>query len=185
MFTSGYTQNAIVHGGRLDRGVELLSKPYSREQLAYKIGQMLKGATGPVSVRRKDTLAEAQPTTLPSATSLRILVVEDHADSREAICEVLTMLGHRPHGVGSGEEALANLSVQTFEVLLTDISLAGMSGIELAHKATDATPTLRCVFASGRDLPPDANFPFEWRALRKPYTGEEIQEILSRLCSRE
>ncbi|MFZ6875996.1 PAS domain S-box protein [Undibacterium sp. Di27W] len=37
LFTSGYTQNAIVHGGRLDKGVELLGKPYSREALARKV----------------------------------------------------------------------------------------------------------------------------------------------------
>ncbi|MFZ6732265.1 PAS domain S-box protein [Undibacterium sp. Ji42W] len=37
LFTSGYTQNAIVHGGRLDAGVELLNKPYSREALALRI----------------------------------------------------------------------------------------------------------------------------------------------------
>ncbi len=37
LFTSGYTENAIVHGGRLDEGIELLSKPYSREALARKI----------------------------------------------------------------------------------------------------------------------------------------------------
>ncbi|MES2184062.1 MAG: PAS domain S-box protein [Pseudomonadota bacterium] len=37
LFTSGYTQNAIVHGGQLDPGVELLSKPYTREELARKI----------------------------------------------------------------------------------------------------------------------------------------------------
>ncbi|MFD2424846.1 ATP-binding protein [Ralstonia solanacearum] len=41
LYTSGYTQNAIVHGGRLDPGVELLSKPYSRQQLALKIRQVL------------------------------------------------------------------------------------------------------------------------------------------------
>jgi PAS domain S-box-containing protein len=41
LFTSGYTQNAIVHGGRLDPGVQLLSKPYRREQLARKIRQVL------------------------------------------------------------------------------------------------------------------------------------------------
>ncbi|WP_305954769.1 hypothetical protein [Burkholderia sp. SRS-W-2-2016] len=41
LFTSGYTQNAIVHGGRFDPGVELLSKPYSREQLAQRIRQLL------------------------------------------------------------------------------------------------------------------------------------------------
>ena len=41
LFTSGYAENAIVHGGRLDRGVELLSKPYTREALARKIRHVL------------------------------------------------------------------------------------------------------------------------------------------------
>jgi len=41
LFTSGYTQNAIVHGGKLDAGVELLSKPYSREALANRIQRAL------------------------------------------------------------------------------------------------------------------------------------------------
>ncbi|WOK16504.1 PAS domain-containing protein [Rhodopseudomonas sp. BAL398] len=41
LFTSGYTENAIVHGGRLDPGVDLLPKPYSREALAQKIRAVL------------------------------------------------------------------------------------------------------------------------------------------------
>ena len=41
LFTSGYTENAIVHGGRLDADVELLPKPYAREALARKIRQVL------------------------------------------------------------------------------------------------------------------------------------------------
>ncbi|VTU28751.1 Blue-light-activated protein [Variovorax sp. PBS-H4] len=41
LFTSGYTQNAIVHGGRLDPGVDLLTKPYSREDLARKVRQVI------------------------------------------------------------------------------------------------------------------------------------------------
>jgi len=44
LFTSGYTENAIVHNGRLDPGVELLSKPYGREQLAAKVRRVLDSA---------------------------------------------------------------------------------------------------------------------------------------------
>lgn len=41
LFTSGYTEDEIVHGGRLDPGVELLSKPYTREALGHKLRHVL------------------------------------------------------------------------------------------------------------------------------------------------
>ena len=47
--TSGYTQNAIVHGGRLDAGVELIAKPYTREQLGLKVAQVLADSKSPLA----------------------------------------------------------------------------------------------------------------------------------------
>jgi len=41
LFTSGYTQNSIVHQGKLDEGVHLLSKPYRREELSRKVREVL------------------------------------------------------------------------------------------------------------------------------------------------
>jgi PAS domain S-box-containing protein len=41
LFTSGYTENAVVHHGRLDAGVHLLSKPYRRQELAVKLRKVL------------------------------------------------------------------------------------------------------------------------------------------------
>jgi hypothetical protein len=41
LFTSGYSENAIVHHGRLDRGVQLIGKPYRRQELALKVREVL------------------------------------------------------------------------------------------------------------------------------------------------
>jgi hypothetical protein len=41
LFMSGYARNAIVHHGRLDRGVELLLKPFTYQDLAVKVRQVL------------------------------------------------------------------------------------------------------------------------------------------------
>jgi hypothetical protein len=41
LFTTGYTRNAIIHHGRLDPDVNLLSKPYTQQDLARKIRQLL------------------------------------------------------------------------------------------------------------------------------------------------
>ena len=53
LFTSGYTENAIVHQGRLDDGVSLLSKPYARDELARRIrGLLTQGPPGGSGGRR-------------------------------------------------------------------------------------------------------------------------------------
>ena len=62
LFTSGYTENAIVHGGRLDAGVALLSKPYRQEQLADKIRHMLNNREQVMQLRRElQRVADRKP----------------------------------------------------------------------------------------------------------------------------
>jgi CheY-like chemotaxis protein len=45
LFTTGYTRNAIVHHGRLDAGVQMISKPFSFDELAAKIRSLLDGVS--------------------------------------------------------------------------------------------------------------------------------------------
>ncbi len=173
LFTSGYTQNAVIHGGRLDPGVELLSKPYSREQLAYKIRQIL-GATSATHRSQDATLSAANAGT----TGLRVLLVDDDLALLEAMSEMVKMLGHAPATTGSPEEALRWLGDEAFDVLLADLAIPGMSGIELAEKAVQLRPALRVIFASGNEMPAVPALTFRWKALRKPYTLDDLDKIL-------
>jgi PAS domain S-box-containing protein len=158
LFTSGYTQNAIIHGGRLDPGVHLLSKPYTRETLAMKVKQVL------------DTRRQQRQRS--------VLVVEDNADSLQMCCEMLDLMGFQPRGVGSAEEALKALSAASFDILLTDVSLPGKSGIELARIAKQQYPVMRVVFSSGyADLGPEAKG-LDARLLQKPYDMEAMKKAL-------
>ncbi|AXA91116.1 response regulator [Massilia sp. YMA4] len=162
LFTSGYTQNAIVHGGRLDAGVELLSKPYRRDQLAARVRGMLDARSG-------DAAAPA-----PACARARVLVVEDNPDALDLLCQMVELVGCAATGASSAEQALALLAQA--DILLTDVQLPGMSGVDLAHHAHGAHPHLRIVFATGAQAPA---LPFASGALRKPYTIEQLRQALA------
>ena len=49
LFKSGYTENSIVHHGRLDDGVQLIGKPFKRAELARKVTEVLGTATSAVA----------------------------------------------------------------------------------------------------------------------------------------
>ncbi|MES2756364.1 MAG: response regulator [Pseudomonadota bacterium] len=160
LFTSGYTQNAIVHAGRLDEGVELLSKPYRRSDLAVKVRQVL------------DAAGDARRAAAPRRQ--RIVVVEDNDDARDMLRELLLILDYDPVCFGSADGVLAAL--HDGDILLTDVTLPGMSGIDLARQAVHQYKELRVVFASGRSIEPQG---FAARVLPKPFTLDQLSAALS------
>lgn len=59
LFSTGYTRNAIIHQGRLDSDVELLTKPFTPDDLISKVRQMLDGNAKPAAQLNQDTLVPA------------------------------------------------------------------------------------------------------------------------------
>jgi PAS domain S-box-containing protein len=176
LFTSGYTPNAIVHGGRLDHGVELLSKPYSRVDLAFKVKQVL-GATGqPVEEPPHTNEAPCQPAR--EGESKCVLVVEDDGSTRAAVTELLNMLGHRSLQAVNACTALEVAATEAVDVMLVDLNLPDMPGIELAQRVHRMHPHIRIVISSGTEMSLNEAQGFIWRALQKPYSLEQLRTVL-------
>jgi len=116
-----------------------------------------------------------------------IRIVEDHADVRQTITEVLSHLGYRVLTTTTGSEAVEILQQEnSIEVLLSDVMLpGGLSGIELARLARKLKPGLKVVLSSGyvgdearRDL-----MRGEFSFLPKPYRPVELAAKLSEVLA--
>lgn len=156
LYTSGYTANAIIHDGRLDEDVLLLSKPYRRDELARRIRRVLgKPADAPAIARDLSTLAPvAAASHLPPAhgwpSGTLVLVVEDDHLIRMSLEQMLEEFHFRVEGVETAEEALERLGRGPVpSILITDITLPGMSGLSLAAEVRRRVPSMSLLISTG------------------------------------
>jgi CheY-like chemotaxis protein len=184
LFTSGYTDNAIVHGGRLDDNIDLLSKPYTREALAWKVRHVLQSQSRLANVPPPpQATREIGTNFMPDQPqNLKILLVEDDVLIRMNTADMLTGLGHAVMEAHTADDALKILHEQAVEVLLTDVSLPGISGVELALLSLRKLPGLRIIFATGHESVPAMNDYEELAGaivLPKPYNEKQLADALS------
>jgi CheY-like chemotaxis protein len=107
-----------------------------------------------------------------------ILVVEDEPAVREITCRILDMYGYTVLAAESAEEGLRIFEEHEDDIslLLTDISMPGMNGRELAHRLGERHPGLKTIFISGYDaalLTADCHDP-NCAYLQKPFTLESL-----------
>ncbi|MFD1747425.1 PAS domain-containing protein [Rhizobium helianthi] len=182
LFTSGYTENSIVHGGILDAGVELLSKPYTREALARRLRHVIANQKqiGIAGSFEAPQVAESQE----QAGDKIILLVEDDGLIRSNTAEMLEALGYQVIEAANGREALTALSREPVDVLLTDIGLPDLDGGALAKRAVAHNPALAVVFATGEHHLP-AGVSEEAALLQKPYDQSALKDVLRRVFQRQ
>jgi len=78
----------------------------------------------------------------PAAQPLHVLVAEDHATNRQVLAALLESMGHRTHFVADGDEAVAAVRAQRFDLVLMDLHMPGSDGIA-ATRAIRALPERR------------------------------------------
>ena len=131
LFTTGYARNAIVHHGRLDPGVQLITKPFTYAALAAKLGDMLD--------TRRDRRASCWSRTRSWSRWWR------PSSSRE--------LGYRVETAGSATEAMNKVKLLRGDIglAIVDIGLPDRKGDVLVGELRALHPQLPIVIATGYD----------------------------------
>ena len=115
-----------------------------------------------------------------------ILLAEDDESLRKFLATALIRAGHAVTDFGDGGEAYQCLKGLRFDLLLTDIVMPGMDGIELAKRAAELHEGLKIMFITGFAavaLHPAAGAPKQAKVLSKPFHLREIVAEVDRMIA--
>ena len=115
-----------------------------------------------------------------------ILLDEQRNDMRGLILKALEAAGYDVISFDNGLSAYNRLREEPFELLLTDIVMPEMDGIELARRATELDPDIKVMFITGFAavaLNPDNNAPKQAKILSKPFHLRDLVSEVQRLLA--
>src|SRR5262249_22794589 len=113
--------------------------------------------------------------------ALKVLVVDDDSRTLEFLVEVLAASGCRPSQASNAEQALSLLSSQPFHLVVADIMLPGLSGLDLLRVVRGTRPQTPVVLITGLPSVNTAVFGLRYGAydyLSKPFSIAEVQRLL-------
>ncbi len=116
-------------------------------------------------------------------TGPRLLVIDDEAVLRECLSRALPRWGYEVLSVSSAVEALAALRRESFDVVISDIKMPGINGLELLHQIKQEWPELDVILATGyvtSDTAKTAHLSGAYDYILKPYTLEHLTAVIDR-----
>ena len=119
-------------------------------------------------------------------TMAKILLAEDDDDMRNFLVKALEKAGHEVTSFGEGASAFEEIKHSSFDLLLTDIVMPEMDGIELARRASELDPSMKIMFITGFAavaLHPDSKAPKDAKVLSKPFHLRELVAEVERLMA--
>jgi len=116
----------------------------------------------------------------------KILLAEDDDSMRGFLERALAKAGYEVNAFTNGEEAYERLQQEPYTLLLTDIVMPRMDGIELARRAAELDPELKIMFITGFAaviLNNESAAPKEARVLSKPFHLKDLVKEVERLLA--
>ena len=116
----------------------------------------------------------------------RILLAEDDEDMRRFLAKALENAGYQVVSFDNGLSAYERLREEPFNLLLTDIVMPQMDGIELARKAAELDPDLKIMFITGFAavaLNADLEAPKDAKILSKPFHLRDLVAEVDRMMA--
>jgi two-component system cell cycle response regulator CpdR len=123
---------------------------------------------------------------MQTSTMAKIILAEDDDDMRRFLVKALEKAGHHVTAFGEGASAFEEIKQATFDLLLTDIVMPEMDGIELARRAADLDPHLKIMFITGFAavaLHPDSKAPKDAKVLSKPFHLRDLVAEVDRMMA--
>lgn len=138
-----------------------------------------------MTTKTKATLSSLipYPSSLISPPTGRVLVVDDHRQARESMIDVLRQAGHQVQGVSSAVEALKVLDRESFDVVITDLQMPGLSGLDFVrqlekrpHGAQIIMVTAYASVTSAVEAMRHGAFDY----IEKPFAADRLEKLVER-----